>query len=105
MTQLEKIQLKLNESKKVKVEFALKNELEEFINKGNELMTDYNDLQKQSEIKSNMASNAAKQAISLAEKAISQAKELGVDTSFFNGRLQMAKDLSARSSKAKANIL
>lgn len=92
-------------AKQIKVEFALSNDIDKFLDIANNNLSDYNDLQKQSEVKSVIAGNAAKQAIALSEKAIAQSKELGVDDSFFKGRLQMSKDALSRSSKGKANIL
>ena len=98
-------EIKLAFSNNQKFELAISNEIESYIDKGNQLMADYNDLQKQADLKAKMAFNNAKQAIELSVKAVSQAKELGVPTTFFDGRLTMAKDLSSRSSKAKIIIL
>lgn len=87
------------------VQFAVSNDIDAYLDKANALMNEYNDLQKQADLKAKMAFNAAKPAIELSQKAIVQAKDLGVPTTFFESRLSMAKDVSARASKSKINIL
>ena len=87
------------------VQFAISNDIEAILDKGFNFIDEYNNLQKQSELKSKLALDNADEAIKLCQKAISLAKDLGVPLESFNSQLSLAKNLNTRSSKAKANIL
>ena len=102
---VEEVKLQLAKQKEQRFEFNLANDINKQVDDGNKFMDEYNDYQKLAVLRAGFAENAGKRAVDLATKAISQAKELGVDPKFFEGRLQMAKDLLSRSQKAKINIL
>jgi hypothetical protein len=101
----EEIKLHFQKLNEQKIELNLVNDIDSQIENGNKLMTEYNDFQKRADLSAKMAENSAKRAVELSQKALSQAKELGVDTKIFESRLSMAKDLASRSSKSKIVIL
>lgn len=106
MTQEERIIKKIYDAKKVelgthKVDLAISNDIDKFIDNATKNMTNANEMIKKVILEYGIAFNGFKQAVSMSENAIKTAKDLGVDSKFFEGRLNMAKSLMAKAEKNK----
>ena len=106
MTQEQKIISKLYEAKKVelgthKVDLTISNDIDKFIDNATTRVTDANEMIKKAIVEYGIALNGFKQAISMSENAIKTSKDLGVDSKFFEGRLNIAKTLMAKAEKNK----
>lgn len=106
MTQEERIIKKVYDAKKVelgthKVDLTISNDIDKFIDNATSRVTDANEMMKKAILEYGIALNGFKQAISISENAIKTSKDLGVDSKFFEGRLNIAKTLMAKAEKNK----
>lgn len=90
--------------KTVNVKLAILNDIDSFIDTANKRLSEANDNAKKAILQYTLAKNAADKAMNLSKEAIVKAKDLGVDTKMFDGRLTMAKysfDVASKNEQIK----
>lgn len=78
--------------KSINVKLAILNDIDSFIDIANKKLASANDKVKNALVEYSLAKSAADKAVSLSKEAVQKAKDLGVDTKMFDGRLTMAKN-------------
>jgi hypothetical protein len=92
--------------KEIKIELAIINEIDSFIDIANKRISSANEKVKNALVEYALAKSAGEKAMNLSKEAIVKAKDLGVDTKMFDGRYSLAKnsfDLASKNEQIKIN--